>query len=173
MLSGSVNQCQRYCSVVGTFHQTLSSAIPCLTGGYPPGKSRLCCIAFLIQEVFNGGGAVRSPLGDLSSCKAPTVYTNFSIGVSCFWETKKPQVPTASKEMRKGKKAQDRVQLHLPVAARPYARVGRPRSLSGLNSYGAKEEEQEPQPWAWGIWICLHVVEDPGQTAAEHQQGFC
>lgn len=68
--------------------------------------------------------------------------------------------------MRKVKKAQDRVQLHLPVAARPYARVGRPHSLSGLNSYGAKEEEQEPQPWAWGIWICLRVVEDPGQTAA-------
>ena len=85
------------------------------------------------------------PWGNLSFCKAPAVYTNFSVGVSCLLETKKPKVPTASKEMGKKEKARDRVQLHLPAAARPYVRVGWSHSLSSLNSYRAKEEKQGPQ----------------------------
>lgn len=124
------------------------------------------CLACLIQEVFNGRGAVHSPLGDLSSCKAPAVYTNFFLRVSCFLETKKPQIPTVSKEMGKEEKARDRVQLHLPAAAKLYARVGRSGSLSSLNSYRAKEEEQRLQRQHWRLGH-LNLLERSGGCVPE------
>lgn len=55
------SQCWKYCSVAETFYQSLSSATSHLAGSFLPGKPRLCCLAFLIQKVFNGGGAL--PLG--------------------------------------------------------------------------------------------------------------
>lgn len=49
-----------------------------------------------------------------------------------------PLVPTVPEELGKEEKAWDRVQLHLPAAARPYMRVGQSCSLSGVNSHRAK-----------------------------------
>lgn len=107
-----------------------------------PGKLRLYCLALLIQDVFNGRGAVCSPLGDLSSCKAPAVYTNFSVRVNCFLETKKPQVPTVSKEMGKERRAWDRVQLHLSAAAKLYARVGHALSTVRIHTGPKKSRDR-------------------------------
>lgn len=49
-----------------------------------------------------------------------------------------PLVPAVPKELRKEEKAQDRVQLHLPSAARLPVGVGQSFCLSRVNSHRAK-----------------------------------
>lgn len=106
---------------------------------------------------------MHSPLGDLRSCKAPTIYTSFFVGVSLVFQfLGKQDAPSpVSQEKGKEEKAWDRLQLHLPAADRPCVRLGRSRSVSGLKPYRA-EEEQGLQALAMALRHLYLVGRSPG-----------